>query len=108
MTPTVFFRKAVTLPILLYQKLISPLVRGSCIYDPTCSSYARDAVLVHGLLKGFLLAGSRVTRCIGGVFTGGSDPVPPDFTFRGMVSRYREFRAPRRRSSRLRRGRDRE
>lgn len=58
-----------------YQKGISPLTPPSCRFEPTCSSYAVDAVRVHGAWRGFWLAVWRLLRC--GPWTpGGWDPVP--------------------------------
>jgi putative membrane protein insertion efficiency factor len=47
-----------------------------CRYDPSCSTYAAEAVQAHGALRGTLLAVRRVGRCHpwGGH---GYDPVPP-------------------------------
>ena len=86
-----FMRKIFVAPIVVYQKLISPLLPGSCIYFPTCSSYAVHAVLHHGILKGTLLAVTRILRCAGGLFTGGDDPVPDNFTARYITHSYKEF-----------------
>jgi len=72
-------RKAVIgiaiLPILMYQRLISPLTPPSCRFYPTCSEYAKQALLKHGIIKGTALAIWRVLRCNpwGG---SGYDPVP--------------------------------
>ena len=59
----------------LYKYLLSPLFAGSCRYLPSCSDYARDAVVVHGALKGSWLAVRRLSRChpFG---SSGLDPVP--------------------------------
>lgn len=58
-----------------YQKGISPLFPPSCRFQPTCSSYAVEAVRVHGAVRGTALATWRVLRC--GPWTpGGWDPVP--------------------------------
>ncbi|MBI5571461.1 MAG: membrane protein insertion efficiency factor YidD [Desulfomonile tiedjei] len=61
--------------IRLYQVLVSPLVPSSCRFYPTCSEYAREAVLRYGVLKGSWLAFRRLTRCrpFG---PAGFDPVP--------------------------------
>jgi putative membrane protein insertion efficiency factor len=42
---------------------------------PSCSDYARDAIIEHGLLKGSWLAARRLSRChpLG---SSGLDPVP--------------------------------
>lgn len=58
-----------------YQIFISPYFPMSCRYHPTCSSYALDAVKIHGPLKGALLAAWRVLRCNPWT-NGGEDPVP--------------------------------
>ena len=100
MSRGLLFRWLAASPILLYQKLISPLLPRSCIYEPSCSSYARTAVLRHGVLKGLVLAVTRVTRCAPGLFEGGADPVPERFSRAVVAEGYRAFR--RRSSSRLR------
>jgi len=62
--------------IKIYQAIISPLFPASCRFQPTCSSYAKEALEVHGLWKGGKLAIKRITKCHpwGGK---GFDPVPP-------------------------------
>ncbi|HUX49642.1 MAG TPA: membrane protein insertion efficiency factor YidD [Spirochaetia bacterium] len=85
------FRTVLTFPITIYQKVISPALPNSCIYTPSCSSYAKDAIMSHGLLKGLLLGTARILRCAGGLYTGGDDPVPERFSFRYIGSRYRHF-----------------
>lgn len=62
--------------IKLYRKFISPLkVRPSCIYTPTCSLYALQAIEKYGAIKGTYLAIRRVLRCHP-FAKGGYDPVP--------------------------------
>ncbi len=56
-------RKIATLPIRLYQRLISPLMRPRCKYVPSCSEYARMAINEFGVVKGLILAGWRLLRC---------------------------------------------
>lgn len=68
------------LPIRFYRIFISPLFPPVCRFDPTCSTYARDAILLHGPLKGSWLALRRLLRCHPIHWLGGSegfDPVPP-------------------------------
>ena len=84
-------RLVMVLPITLYQKLISPALPRSCIYTPTCSTYAKDSILRHGLLKGLMLGVTRVLRCAGGLYSGGDDPVPEDFSFRYIGLQYKKF-----------------
>ncbi len=62
--------------IRLYQVLISPWLGMHCRYEPTCSAYAIEALRVHGVLRGGLLALARIGRCHP-FHAGGYDPVPP-------------------------------
>lgn len=59
----------------LYQLTLSPLLGPRCRYWPSCSSYAVEAIRVHGPLKGGLMAAHRIARCHPGC-EGGLDPVP--------------------------------
>lgn len=61
--------------IRFYQFSIRPLLLGSCKFCPTCSEYAIDALHVHGLRGGVILAAGRVLRCHP-FSPGGIDPVP--------------------------------
>jgi hypothetical protein len=65
--------------IWLYQRLLSPIFVGSCRFEPSCSEYARQAVILHGPLRGSLLALWRVLRCQP-LCRGGYDPVPVGFS----------------------------
>jgi len=68
-------RRLAVLPIRVYQRLLSPLTPPSCRFEPSCSEYGAQAILAHGVLKGWLLAAWRILRCH--PFTaGGLDPVP--------------------------------
>ncbi|MGE4469316.1 MAG: membrane protein insertion efficiency factor YidD [Desulfovibrio sp.] len=62
--------------IWIYQRLISPLFPGCCRFRPTCSEYAREAVILHGFFKGSYLTIRRLLRCHP-LCRGGFDPVPP-------------------------------
>ena len=62
--------------IRFYRKYISRLFPPSCRYYPTCSTYALEAIEVHGALKGGCLALWRLLRC-NPLSKGGYDPVPP-------------------------------
>ena len=58
-----------------YRLTLSGLLGGQCRFYPSCSSYALDAIRLHGATRGTLLAMWRIARC--GPFTdGGVDPVP--------------------------------
>lgn len=65
-----------------YRKNISPARPPCCRFIPTCSTYALEAIEVHGAVKGGLLSVWRVLRCHpfhkekGFIY----DPVPPKKT----------------------------
>jgi hypothetical protein len=59
----------------LYQYLISPLYSPCCRFTPSCSEYARQAVMTHGVFWGMRLAIMRLLRCHP-LCDGGYDPVP--------------------------------
>jgi putative membrane protein insertion efficiency factor len=59
----------------LYKRLISPLLPPACRFHPSCSIYAADAIALHGLRRGGMLALRRLTRCHP-FNAGGFDPVP--------------------------------
>lgn len=58
-----------------YQRFISPLTPPSCIYTPSCSHYAYEAISTYGAWKGGGLALRRLLRCHPWG-PGGHDPVP--------------------------------
>lgn len=75
MKPRMMLRHAAVLPIRFYQLCISPMLGPCCRFVPTCSQYAVEAVMKHGLWRGGWLALKRICRCHpwGG---SGYDPVP--------------------------------
>jgi hypothetical protein len=74
-------RAIVVMPIVLYQRLISPAIPRRCKYEPTCSRYAVEAVRRYGILRGLVLAGWRLLRCNPWSY-GGYDPVEAQRVFR--------------------------
>ncbi|MDP4146743.1 MAG: membrane protein insertion efficiency factor YidD [Bacillota bacterium] len=60
--------------IRFYRKYLSPLKPPSCIFYPTCSQYAIDAIEKYGALRGSFLAIKRILRCHP-FNKGGYDPV---------------------------------
>jgi putative membrane protein insertion efficiency factor len=64
--------------IRIYQVSVSPLLGPSCRFHPTCSEYAEEAILRHGLVRGMWLAIRRLIRCHPGN-PGGYDPVPSNY-----------------------------
>lgn len=61
--------------IWLYRLILSPLLSGSCRFEPSCSNYAEEVIKKHGPARGAALAVKRFLRCNPwGPF--GSDPAP--------------------------------
>ncbi len=85
------FRLIFTLPIVFYQKFISPAFPSACIYTPSCSHYTKDAILKHGVFFGLIYGILRVFRCNGWFFRGGDDPVPEKLTL-DIFKAYSRFR----------------
>jgi len=67
--------------IKLYREGISQYTQPHCIYIPTCSTYALEAIERFGAIKGGLLVCWRLLRC-NPFSKGGYDPVPDHFTFK--------------------------
>jgi len=61
--------------IVVYRRFISPMLRPSCRFEPTCSAYALTSVERYGVLRGGWLAARRIARCHP-FNPGGYDPVP--------------------------------
>ena len=61
--------------IRVYQAVFSPLLPPACRFEPSCSSYAIEAIARRGAVRGSWLALRRIARCHpwGGF---GYDPVP--------------------------------
>ncbi|MBI5106083.1 MAG: membrane protein insertion efficiency factor YidD [Solirubrobacterales bacterium] len=81
-------RRAVTAPIRFYSRFISPGLPRRCKYEPTCSSYATQAIERFGILRGLVLAGWRLLRC-NPWSHGGYDPVDAQRLFRPRASHAR-------------------
>lgn len=58
-----FSQKIAILCIQFYKYAISPFLPGGCRYLPTCSEYAKDAVIKYGAIKGIHLGIKRIGRC---------------------------------------------
>jgi putative membrane protein insertion efficiency factor len=57
-----------------YQKIPGSF-HGYCKHIPTCSEYTKQAIIIHGTLKGSYLGIKRILKCNPwGTF--GYDPVP--------------------------------
>ena len=61
--------------LVIYRRVLSPLLGQNCRFHPTCSLYALDAIRAYGALRGGWMAVRRVSRCHP-YHQGGLDPVP--------------------------------
>ncbi len=61
--------------ITIYQYALSPLFGQHCRFMPTCSAYAKEAIVRYGAAKGIYLGLRRLLRCHP-FHPGGFDPVP--------------------------------
>lgn len=67
--------------IFLYRKILSPALhavfgaKSFCRFSPSCSEFARQALITHGFFTGTLLSAWRILRC-NPFCKGGFDPVP--------------------------------
>lgn len=61
-----------------YKYFISPLLGNNCRFYPSCSSYALEALQLHGAIIGSYLTLKRLLRCHP-FHEGGIDPVPEKF-----------------------------
>jgi putative membrane protein insertion efficiency factor len=75
-------RKLLLLMIRGYQLGVSPMLRPSCRFYPSCSCYAHTAVERFGVLRGLLLSARRIGRCHP-FCEGGYDPVPDEKLIHG-------------------------
>ena len=61
--------------ITLYQNSLSIVLGSHCRFYPSCSQYTKEAIQLHGLLKGCAMGTRRISRCHPW-HEGGYDPVP--------------------------------
>ena len=62
-TVSTLVRECLTGLIQLYQFCLSPLLGANCRHLPSCSHYAKDALNMHGPLRGSYFALKRILRC---------------------------------------------
>jgi len=73
-------RAALTAPIRVYRRFLSPILPQRCKYAPSCSAYALQAIEEFGILRGLVLATWRLLRC-NPWSHGGHDPVEAQTLF---------------------------
>ncbi len=70
-------KKILIVLIIFFQKIISPIFHFlgiNCKYYPTCSEYAKQAILKYGVFKGIKLGFVRILKC-NPFSKGGYDPL---------------------------------
>jgi putative membrane protein insertion efficiency factor len=60
-----------------YKGVVSPFLPPACRFYPSCSEYAEQALVKHGVLRGSILSAKRLARCHPW-HPGGIDPVPAE------------------------------
>ncbi|RLU03368.1 MAG: membrane protein insertion efficiency factor YidD [Ketobacter sp.] len=59
----------------IYKLALSPLLPPHCRFEPSCSTYAQEAIQRYGFARGSLLTLRRLSKCHPWG-PGGYDPVP--------------------------------
>lgn len=75
-------RRALIFVIELYRTWISPTRMPTCRFEPSCSTYAVEALDRHGFVAGSALSAWRLLKC-GPWHKPGYDPVPERLFGRG-------------------------
>ena len=47
----------------IYQRFFSLLLGSNCRFYPTCSYYLKEAIQLHGPIKGMMLGINRLSKC---------------------------------------------
>ncbi len=69
-----------------YQSSLSLLIGNQCRFHPTCSQYTKEAIQIHGALRGSWLGVRRICNCHP-FHEGGYDPVPESHGSKGHWSK---------------------
>ena len=70
----------------VYRYVLSPFLGHHCRFYPTCSAYTREAIIRHGVLRGWVLGFTRILRCHPwNPSTNWVDPVPEQFDWRVII-----------------------
>jgi uncharacterized protein len=69
-----FLGKTLSWVVKLYQLTLGMVFGGQCRYSPTCSEYARLALIKYGAIRGLAKSAWRILRC-NPWSRGGYDPV---------------------------------
>ena len=78
-------RNAAIAALIAYRATISPIYGDVCKYYPTCSAYAVGAIQQYGVVRGSVMAATRLARCHPWA-QGGIDDVRPRTDFRDALT----------------------
>lgn len=78
-------RNAAIAALIAYRATISPSYGDVCKYYPTCSAYAVGAIQQYGVVRGSVMAATRLARCHPWA-QGGIDDVHPRTDFRDELT----------------------
>ena len=75
----------------VYQNFFSQHLSASCLYNPSCSDFSKQAVKEYGLIKGTLLSFDRLSRCnrIAATDLNPEDADPHIHRFNDAVKKYK-------------------
>ncbi|MDR1259888.1 MAG: membrane protein insertion efficiency factor YidD [Endomicrobium sp.] len=76
--------KQIALFLIKCYKFASQTVPSKCRFWPTCSSYAYQAIEIHGFLRGFFLIVRRIIRCHP-FCSGGFDSIPSLYKSKALM-----------------------
>ena len=67
--------------LFVYQHVFSEQIQADCIYQTSCSEYAKQSIRRKGFVKGMMAGFSQVTEC----FNGAVYEQPPVFIYRSRI-----------------------
>jgi len=56
-------KKIIIFFIDFYKRFISPLKGKRCRFEPSCSTYTKEAIIKYGAIKGSFLGIKRILKC---------------------------------------------
>ncbi len=87
--PLTWPRRSIIFLIELYRTWVSPMRLPTCRFEPSCSTYAVEALTEYGAIRGGWLSMARLVKC-GPWHKPGYDPIPERDEGRGCAGRHGE------------------
>ena len=57
------FKSIAVFLIVFYQKMLRPMMPNSCVFEPSCSEYTKQAIEKYGIIRGVAMGTHRISRC---------------------------------------------